>query len=105
MEIFVDQNGKITGVKSELTNKLGLPQIQRVSNVEPVNRIWRYLFYFVRNRVSDDSRLAEFTRHWPCTWQAKIHDGPVLGPFKHRKSAISAEISYINLRIKEGELG
>ncbi len=104
MQIFIGNDGEIKGIKSQLTQELGLPFSKRVSNVEPVNRVWRYCFYWIRKRVTDDSRLAEFTRHWPCMWQAKIHDGPVLGPFKSRKSAISAEILYINFRMIEGDL-
>jgi hypothetical protein len=67
----------------------------RVSHVEPVSPTLRWLFHFIRKRVKDESHLASFTRFWPCLWQARIFDGPILGPYKTRKQAIEAEIHFI----------
>lgn len=101
MKIFVGPDGNTRGVRSELTQKLGLPHSRRASHVEPVNRILRLGFYLIRNRVKDNSRWARFTRTWPCRWQARIKGGPVLGPYRNRNLAIDAEIKYLNVRMKE----
>lgn len=70
----------------------------RVSRVEPVNGFLRWLFYIIRNRVSDSSCLAGFTRRWPCRWQYRIIVGenrPTFGPFKRRQDAIDHEVSWV----------
>lgn len=96
--IYIDDDGTTTGVASDLTELLNLSSRTRISNIEPVNERLRRLFYFIRDRVSDDSLLAAFTRKWPCLWQANITCGPVLGPFKCRKEAIKAEINWVTER-------
>ena len=99
--IFIDEDGNVSGLASPLTQALGLSERRRVSHVEPVNRILRGLFHVIRRRVSDESRMAAFTRKWPCKWQANIFNGPVLSPFNKRSHAITAEISYINLELEK----
>jgi len=89
------------GITSSLTEKLGLRAKTRVSYVEPVNPVLRSLFHFIRRRVSDESRLASFTRFWPCLWQACIFNGPVLGPFSTRKQAIESEVQFIETRMEQ----
>lgn len=96
LTIFIDEDGMTHGLKSSLTEALGLRNRERVSHVEPVNRALRWLFHFIRSRVSDESRLAEFTRRWPCRWQANIFSGPTLGPFRVRQAAIDAEVAWLN---------
>lgn len=94
--IFIDNDGTVRGLESPLTKLLALKDRRRVSHIEPVNRLLRWLFHYIRYKVSDDSRLAGFTRRWPCRWQANIFDGPVLGPFRSRSEAVDAEVSWIN---------
>ena len=101
--IFIDNDGEMSGIASDLTAKLGLSSLRRVSRVEPVNPVLRRLFYFIRNHCTDKSLLASFTRAWPCCWQARIFDGPVLGPFDTRKAAIAAEIQFVEERMKNVE--
>lgn len=72
---------------------------QRASHVEPVQPVLRWLFHCIRSRVADDSWLAGWTRRWPCVWQARIFDGPVLGPFVDRKAAISAEVDWLESHV------
>ena len=98
--VFIDDDGMTSGLASPLTEALSLSERRRVSHVEPVNRPLRWLFHRIRRRVTDESRAAEFTRKWPCNWQANILEGPVLGPFKQRSNAILAEISYINFKME-----
>ena len=100
MIVFI-ADGAAIGMKSEVTQLLGLSNFQRVSHVEPVNPWLRYFFYSIRKQVSDQSILAGFTRRWPCRWQADIFDGPVLGPFRYRAEAIESEIKFLNSRIEE----
>lgn len=98
--IFIEEDGTVCGLASPVTRLLGLSDRRRVSHVEPVNRTLRWLFHAIRKRVKDNSAIAEFTRRWPCRWQARVFDGPVLGPFLSRQSAIAAEIAYINTQLE-----
>lgn len=99
-KVFIDTDGNIVGLESPVTQLLGLSNRRRVSHVEPVNPLLRRLFHWIRRRVSDDSAIAGFTRRWPCRWQARIFDGPTLGPFWRRADAIAAEIDFVNSRIE-----
>ncbi len=98
--IFIDPDGTITGISSEVTQRMSLGNRQRVSHVEPVNPILRWLFHAIRKRVADNSKVADFTRKWRCHWRARIFDGPTLGPFVTRKQAIDAEIAWINAELE-----
>lgn len=80
---------------------------RRASYIEPFNPFLRFLFHLIRGPISDESRLAEFTRRWPCKWRANVFDhrvpNKVIGPFNSRQEAIDAEIKYITDHwIKEG---
>ena len=86
----------------EFDDELGLTH-RRASHVEPVNPVLRAVFHFVRSRCTDDSKLAAWTRKWPCRWRARIFDGPVLGPFSRRSDAIESEIEFLQQRFIEGE--
>jgi len=96
MKIFIDEDGNTSGLKSPLTEALGLKERKRVSHIEPVNQVLRWLFHCIRKVVADDSWLAGFTRCWPVKWRANIFDGPILGPFRVRQAAVEAEVAYIN---------
>lgn len=74
----------------------------RVSHVEPINTALRGFFHLIRKRVSDDSKLAEWTRRWRCQWRARIFDGPTLGPFTDRQKAIDAEVQWLLENILKG---
>ncbi len=74
----------------------------RVSHVEPINTVLRGFFHLIRKRVSDDSKLAEWTRRWRCQWRARIFDGPTLGPFTDRQKAIDAEVQWLLENILKG---
>lgn len=102
--VFINTDGTVVGLESEITRLLKLGNRRRVSHVEPVNPLLRRLFHAIRRRVADDSALAEFTRRWPCCWQARVFDGPVLGPFRRRADAIAAEIEFLNSEIEKGNV-
>jgi len=102
--IFIEADGTVRGIHSTLTEDVISGTRRRASHVEPVNRALRWLFHQIRSRTSDESLAANFTRKWPCHWQARIFDGPTLGPFCRRQEAIAAEISFINLQLEENKL-
>ena len=76
---------------------------RRASHVEPVSPVLRAMFHIVRRRCTDDSKLAVWTRKWPCKWRARVFDGPTMGPFSRRSDAIEAEIEYLEHRFVTGE--
>jgi len=98
--VIVENDGTVKGISSPVTQALGLRDKRRVSRIEPVNKMLRWLFYFVRNRFSDDSTAAKFTRKWPCLWQARIFNGPTMGPFASRQSALMAEVAWITTNLE-----
>lgn len=99
MRIIIHPDGNIESLENEITQDLGLTRKTRVSRVEPVNPALRFLFHAIRKRVSDNSKIACWTRTWPCRWQADIFDGPVLGPYGLRQEAINAEIEFIEQQL------
>lgn len=80
---------------------LGEARTARASHVEPINPILRVAFTVIRARVSDASRLAGWTRRWPCLWRANLapSGGPLLGPFARRNDAIDAEVAWLNANL------
>ncbi len=101
--VIIYSDGTTVGIKSTLTDLLELPNKQRVSHVEPVNYLLRKCFHFIRKRVKEDSFMYEFTRHWPCMWQARMVNGPVLGPFKNRRTALAAEVVWLKVTLEYEE--
>ena len=99
MRIIIHPDGNIESLENELTQDLGLTCKRRVSRVEPVSPVLRAIFRAIRKHVSDNSKLASWTRTWTCRWQARIFDGPVLGPYDSRQDAINAEIEFIEQRL------
>lgn len=96
--IFIENDGRVFGLDSYLTEDLQLTCKKRVSHVEPVNCILRWVFHAIRCCVKDNSTAACFTRQWPCRWRVRLLNEPsrILGPFKTRQAAIFAEINFIN---------
>ena len=101
--VYISPDGEIRGIESDLTKTLGIPREKRVSRVEPVNPVLRILFKSIRSLVSDESATAEWTRRWPCKWQARIFNGPTLKTFSKRSDAIKAEIKWMNERMEKNE--
>jgi hypothetical protein len=105
--VTFDKHGNIRHIRySELKflEALGPARHDRVSHVIPANRLLRWLFRRLRSMCTDDSPLAEFTRRWPCHWQADLAlcGGPVLGPFRRRSEALAAEVAWIETNILGG---
>jgi len=104
-EIVIRSDGSIAFVHDDkihdLLKPLGSMEKKRASHVEPINMILRDLFHLIRSIVSDKSIIANWTRRWPCMWQARIIDGPVLGPYRDRLEAIADEVNWL----KKNKLG
>jgi hypothetical protein len=86
-----------TPVVAKISEKLGRPVLRRASHVEPVNRVLRTAFHWIRRIAGEKGAVASFTRVWPCMWRANLapSNGPIFGPFKVRKEAIDAEIKWL----------
>lgn len=52
---------------------------QRFSEIVPVNCALLWLFRAIRKRFGDESKMAAFTRRWPCLWRMVILMGPSKG--------------------------
>ena len=97
------KGGGYTRIATESDKRNRPEHVRRVSHVEPVALVPRALFYAIRLIVRDESRAAAWTRRWPVVWQARIFDGPTLGPYDDRSAAIEAEVEWItNNLIKQG---
>lgn len=86
------------------TDKRKRPEhVRRASHVEPVFWLPRVLFHLIRKCVRDESRAAEWTRHWPVVWQARVFAGPTLGPYEDRQAAIAAEVEWLEDNVVRGD--
>lgn len=99
-QVTINPDGTIEFVSSEELaplRELGAVEKRRASHVEPCNWLLRVAFHIIRRQVSDESRIAEITRRWPCRWRVNLSlsDGPTFGEFSDRKQAIAAEIDWL----------
>lgn len=109
LTIIINEDGSVAMIDSpaarEIAAALGTSVVNRASHVEPCNRILRTLFHFIRTRVSDESRLAAWTRRWRCDWQITLSDafgGTTLPErFHDRQAAIAFEIEYVNQKLSQ----
>lgn len=75
----------------------GMSIVRRASFVEPENAYLRLTFRAIRKLVSDNSRIAQWTRTWDCLWRVAIVGGPILPDrYTDRIKAIEAEICFLN---------
>lgn len=96
------ETGDLTCLDSSMAaafKGLGTVTTKRASHVEPANFFLRQAFTVIRMLVSDDSRLAGWTRTWSCLW--RVNTKPVGGPilplaFCDRRVAIEYEIQFLN---------
>ena len=96
---FIISEGRMTYLLTEAAPRLEGAVVRRASHVEPVNAYLRLVFRAIRKLVSDDSRIAAWTRLWPCLWRVDII--PVGGGilpvhYSNRLAAIDAEVEALN---------
>jgi hypothetical protein len=102
--LVIDENGdcKIVltvAAKTLFLSSTMVAESRRASHVEPANPMLRLIFHAVRALVSDDSRIAQWTREWACWWRVNmkpIGGGIIPVHYSHRKSAIDAEVNAVN---------
>ena len=97
------QNGRVVLIDSavgrEVAAELGTVTTRRASHVLPVNALLRILFNVLRHIVTDDSRIAEWTRKWTCLWfvdPSPVGGDVLSGRWRDRASAVAAEVEYLN---------
>lgn len=97
------KNGEVLGFADEVSFKgLDVQQYskKRVSRIVPTNGLLMIAFYIIRALWSNESKIAAWTRTWPCQWKVLI-DGKDYGPFSSRIDAIAFEKEEI---YKQGKL-
>lgn len=93
--LFIDATGLMHTIEPSLARTFSLRISRRFSHIEPANPFLRRVFRWIRDRVSDESYVAEWTRLWPVLWQVRIvSTGQILGTYWTRKAAIRGEKEY-----------
>lgn len=100
----------LTEEAKPLAAQLGA-SISRISHVEPVQPVLRWLFYLIRYWFGEDGETGRWLRTWRCRW--RVNFGPIGGdvfdrdeagkPFADRQAAIDFEIPRAVLFLKEGK--
>jgi hypothetical protein len=75
-------------------------RVKRASHVEPARLPLRVVFHGLRVLFGESGRMAEFTRHWGCTWRVNLEpvNGPILpDTFTDRAEAIASEVSWLEI--------
>ncbi|WP_029523510.1 hypothetical protein [Persephonella sp. KM09-Lau-8] len=90
--IEIEKDGTIKGFADEVPNFISVKEIERkrVSRIVPKNLPLRIAFVIIRSLVSDNSKIANWTRNWKCNWIVVIGKKQY-GPFKNRTKAIEFE--------------
>jgi hypothetical protein len=96
---FIIADGRMTYLLTKAAPRLEGAVVRRASHVEPVSLVLRLIFHAVRSLVADDSRIASWTRLWPCAW--RVNMAPVGGSilpvhYSNRLAAIDAEVEALN---------
>ena len=106
--ITIDESGNLKMLETAMAEPfkvLGTAVTKRASFVEPYDFWPRVAFTVLRKLVSDDSRIADWTRRWNCFW--RVNTKPVGGSILRdqygniatwwiREDAIVAEIEFLN---------
>jgi len=96
---FIISEGRMTYLLTKAAPRLEGAVVRRASHVVPVNAYLRLAFQAIRKLVADDSRVAAWSRLWPCMWRVDM--SPVGGgilpvQFSNRLAAIDAEVKFLN---------
>lgn len=102
MKIVIGKDGNVTMIANEAAEDLikvlgGQVQKTRASHVEPCDIVLRVFFRAIRSLVSDQSRIAQWTRSWPVDWRVDLRrsNGPIVEAFDCRHCAIRFEIEWL----------
>jgi len=96
---FIIGDGKMTYLLTKAAPRIEGAVVRRASHVEPVNVYLRLAFRAIRKLVRDDSRIAAWSRLWPCMWQvdmSPVGAGILPVHFSNRLAAIDAEVKFLN---------
>jgi hypothetical protein len=96
---FIIADGTMTYLLTKAAPRLEGAVIRRASHVIPVNTVLQAAFRILRACVSDGSRLAAWSRTWPCKWMVDmtpVGGGILPVQFEDRAAAIDAEVEALN---------
>ena len=96
---FIIGDGRMTYLLTKAAPRLEGAVVKRASHVYPVNAYLRLTFRTIRKLVRDDSRIAAWSRLWPCMWQvdmSPVGAGILPVHFSNRLAAIDAEVEALN---------
>lgn len=107
----IGADGKTQGLYTDASAKL-IPadaKIERISHVEPCNRVLRCWFHLLRAVFGEDGRVGRWLRTWKCRW--RVNFGVIGGSvferdaegkrFANRQAAIEFEIPLAEVYLKE----
>ena len=107
-KVVVGLDGRVRYLAHEELEDLldgeGVTLETRVSHIVPESLLLRGEFVLLRAVFGDSGRVASWTRTWRCWWQVDLRpsDGPVVGGFLSRDSAIEFEEGWLQRRLSGG---
>ena len=74
---------------------------RRFSHILPRNAVKRFAFIIIRGCVTDNGRIAAWTRNWRGPWEVRFVDDPRTVAFTHasRKVCVKWEVDRLNERL------
>lgn len=100
MVVSIDDEGTVRFLITEESQVFVSAEsvVRRASHVEPWNLMLRLVFRILRKIGGEHSKLANWTRTWPCWWRVNL--SPVNGPiipieFASRATAIEFEVDWL----------
>ncbi len=96
---FIIAEGRMTYLLTKAAPRIEGAVIRRASHVIPKNVYLRLTFRAIRKLVADDSRIAAWSRTWPCEWivdMSPVGGGILIQRFENREAAIDAEVEALN---------
>ena len=90
----IDEDGNVYCFHdSKFVKMLKIEEQKRLSHITPKNPFLKIIFKTLRWIFKDESKVAEWTRHWDCEWEVEL----ILPTFKNRSDAINYEKEVITL--------